>query len=67
MEGLKFLSWIFSLAGIVSLIIAFLWTSADPNNWGVLLPFFLGLLFLPIGLLGLIIFYVVKFIKRGKT
>ena len=67
MEGLRFLSWIFSLAGVASLIIAFILGQADPTSWAPMLPFFLGLLFLPIGLLGLITFYVVKFIKRGKA
>jgi len=67
MKYLKNVSLIFIFAGIVLVIVAFIWSFVEPYSWhGATLPFFFGLLFLPIGLLCLIIFYVYPSVLKRR-
>jgi MFS family permease len=68
MKDLKIVSWIFILAGIVLVIAAAIWSGVDPyGGWGAMPLSIVGLaVLLPIGLLGLIVFYVYSPISERR-
>ena len=69
MKGLKIVSFILTLVGFAAVIAIIIWENVDPtvDSLPAMLLTLTGFYSLPIGLLGLIIFYIVKFIQRGKT
>jgi uncharacterized membrane protein HdeD (DUF308 family) len=66
MKYLKKVSLIFTLAGVISIIIASIWAFTDPGSWSVLAPFFIGALLLLIGLLCLIVFYIGSLVSKRQ-
>ena len=69
MKVLKSASITIALVGLAAAIAVIIWYNVDPNLYGWPVDFLtlIGFYSLPVGLLGLIIFYVLRFIKRGKT
>ena len=65
MKYLNIFSWIFVIAGIITIIIAFL-TDSSGDPWRQLYVLVVGALLIIPGLIGLLIFYIRSLMKRAK-